>query len=391
MTFDPRDLLDFVPPSLRAECALALEEGRARAQGRELYSDHEPPRAPGEAIPRPRLDVPIHPEVPPQWWLDEVRAERRGQRASIDPSKRAGRRALERAMAMADGRVADLERAAYRDRQRAHQRTYRRRWRYLPTKGADDRDLGPSRPATAQQLTAARSAVSDEWGARAAVASFPVGVARRLTDWVESLGPSNAYGSPWSSRLVRRTVATAAAVLFASRPSWRPGYALVTTGFSRERLAAIIGAAPESGRRYSVSALASTEWGSLGILEALGIWHRQQLPGDAVPASDRGRAFAFNHYAVPAEMVGGSDQWGDPSRPNPTMPRELLERIAPWCVPGERLRERLAAARSAVLERELARLATEELPEPEPELALEDLVDDPKVAGVLRRWRPPDR
>lgn len=383
------DFAKLVPAELRAECARLFAEGQLEALRVEPLTDGTPPRRPDQARPAaPRLDVPIHPEVPPQWYLEELRAERRGDRRP-DPSSRHGRRQLERAMAMADGHALDLEKQQYRDKQRAHQRAYKRRFRWLPTRPSPNRTLGPSRPISAQQLIASRSAVADEWGCRAAVAALPVGIARRIIEWVEGLAPSVHYGSPWSSRLVRRTVATLCAVIYGSRPSWRPGAALVTTGYSRERITEVIGPTPESGRSYSISSLSSTEWGSLGILERLGIWTRQQLPGDAVPAMDRGDAYAFNHYVIPLEVVGRADQWGDPSRTSPSIPPELLERVAPWCVPGDRHRARIAAAREAALEAALQRMnEADDVPDPD----LEAVPADPSAPSTpADEAEPPDR
>jgi hypothetical protein len=211
-------------------------------------------------------------------------------------------------------------------------------------------------------------------------------VALKLAEWIGQLAPCDWYGSPWSSRLVRRVVSTLAAILFAGRPSWRPGYALVTTGMGRERLAAIMGPAPESGRRFSVSSLSHTEYGSLRILEELGILERTQVAGDAVPSCDRGHAFAFNHYLVRLELCPAGDQWGDPTRVNPSLRRELLEEIAPWCAAPGGEAERLATVRARAMS-----AALEHVSGPELHQELEELHQELEhVSGPELEPEPPD-
>lgn len=351
--------LELCPADVRDACAIALEEGRARAEGRELTGD-TPARSAEYARPRARAAIPVHPETPPRWYREELAALARGDRK---PTNRNERRALEAAINYANGTTEGVQREAYRARQRAHQRAHKRRFRYLRPRPAPD-GLGAPRPTTAQQFIGARAALADEWGTRATIASMPAPIAEKLTEWIGQLAPCDAYGSPWGSRLVRRTVSTAAAILFACRPSWREGYALVTTGQGRARLAAIMGPAPESGREFCVSSLSHTEYGSLRILEELGIFERVQLPGDAVPSSDRGHAFAFNHYLVPLAMCPAADEWtGDPSRVNPSIRRELLEEIAPWCAAPGGEAERLASVRARALSAALERVAGPELEE----------------------------
>lgn len=346
-----RELFDGMPPELRALCVNAWEEGRARALGVELVADDGPRRAPQQARPA-ASPIPIHPETPPRWFLEERRLAAQGRKP---PANRRERRALDVARSVADGRTAELERELYREKMRAHQRAHVKRWRYIPSRPALD-GHAPTRPMTAQQVIASRSALADEWGARAAVSAMPAPIAAALVGWIDSLPLSSRYGSPWSSRLVRRTVATLCAILYACRPSWREGYAVVTIGMGRERLAGIMGCAPESGREYSLSALSHVELGSLAILERLGVMARTQLPGDAVPGCDRGTTgFAFNHYLFPAYMVRSGDEWGDPSRPNPSLPRELREHVAPWLALGEKARARVELARAAALAQAIAR------------------------------------
>jgi hypothetical protein len=343
-----------VPADLRAECAGSFNRGREEARARGDM------RAPGERLPEHAIPaftpIPIHPETPPQWYRNERAALARGDRR---PANRNERRALEAAQRIADGRVEEVQRDAYRARMRAHQRAHAKRWRYVQTRPSADPRLEAPRPATAQQFIATKAAISDEWGCRATVAAMPAPIALALSEWIEGLGASHAYGSPWSSRLARRTVATLAAVLYASRPSWRDGYALVTTGMGRERIAAIIGDAPESGRPYAVSSLSHHEYGSIPILAALGCMERTQLPGDAVPGCDRGYSFAFNHYLIPHLMVSAGDQWGDPSRINPSLPPELAALIAPWTAAPEGELLRLAEVRACALTTALDRDAQE--------------------------------
>jgi hypothetical protein len=283
--------------------------------------------------------------------------------------------------------VEEVKRDAYRARQRVHQRAHQRRWRYLQTRPSTDPRLGAPRPATVQQFIATRAAISDEWGCRATVAAMPAPIARALCEWINGLGASHAYGSPWSSRLARRTVATLAAVLYASRPSWRDGYALATTGMGRARIAEIIGDAPESGRPYALSSLSHHEYGSIPILAELGIMERTQLPGDAVPACDRGFAFAFNHYLIPLAMVDAGDQWGDPSRINPSLAPELAAEIAPWVAASEGELLRLAEIRACALTHALDRDAQEH--DAQPEAAPEAAPVDPSRINVADPDTPP--
>jgi len=377
---DFRYLLDLVPADMRDACAIALEEGRARGQGRELTGE-TPARTPEVARPRVRVPIPVHPETPPRWYREELAALARGDRPA---SNRKERRALEVSKRIADGSVEEVQRDAYRARQRAHQRAHRRRHRYLRQPAAPD-GLAMGRAATAQQFIGARAALTDEWGARATTGAFPAPIAAKLAEWVREMPRSDAYASPWCSRFVRRTVSTLAAILFAARPSWRPGYALVTTGMGRERLAAIMGPAPESGRRFSVSSLSHVEYGSLAVLEELGILERTQLPGDAVPDCDRGHGFAFNHYLVRLEMCPAGDEWSEPSRLNPSIPRELLEEIAPWVAAPEGEAMRLASVRAQALTAALERVAGGELPELDAPPDLEDLEE--RLPAEL--WHPP--
>ena len=372
-------LLDCVPPDVRDACATALEAGRAIGERRELMGDQSE-RAPASALPRARAPIPVHPEVWPKWYREERERFRRGDRP---PANRHERRALEVAQRVADGAVDAAALEAYRARARMHQRKYRRRWKYLAPRAPSDSRLAMPRPATAQQFIAARSAIADEWGARSVAGAMPAPIAAKLAGWVRQLGPCDAYGSPWASRLVRRTVSTLAAIIFAARPSWRAGYALVTSGMGRARLTEIIGPAPESGRRYSVSSLSHVDYGSLAILEELGILERTQVPGDAVPGADRGFAYAFNHYLVPVGMCDALDEWGDPSRLNPSTPREVLEEIAPWCAAPAAELARLADVRAAALATALATV-NEAPPE---ELRLEEL-EELEASGELEELEP---
>lgn len=344
-------LLDYVPADVRAECARALEVGRARGEGRELIGATMA-RGAAQARPATRTPIPVHPEVAPQWYREEVERLARGDRKAAN---RQERRALAVAVQIANGATDEAKRAAYRQRQRAHQRTYHRKFHFLKQPAAPD-GLGLGRASTAEQFAAARSALADEWGCRAAVAAMPAGIARALLAWVRELGPSHLYGSPWSSRLVRRTVSTLCVILYVSRPAWRDGYALATTGFGRDRIAGIMGPAPESGRCYSVGSLSHCDFGSLAILERIGVLRRTQLPGDAVPACDRGNAYAFNHYLVPLGMVDASDQWGQPSRVNPSLPPELAVEIAPWMEATDAARVKLDQVRAVAMSRALRRL-----------------------------------
>jgi len=380
---DLRYLLEMVPPDMRDACALALEAGRARAERRELTGD-QATRNEHQARPAARLEaahIPVHPETPPAWYRQEMARAARGDRA---PASRRGKRQLQAAMRVADGSVEQASAEAYRERKRRHFQTHARRFRYLRPQPRDGYAM--PRAATAEQFIAARSAIMDEWGCRAAVVAMPAPIALRILAWVQSLPPCGLYGSPWASRLVRRTVATLCAILYAARPSWRDGYALVTTGMGRARLCEIIGLAPESGRSYSVHSLSHTEYGSLAILERIGVLERTQLPGYAVPACDRGGEYAFNHYLVPMGLVHALDGWGKVGVVNPTIPRDVAVEIAPWLAETEGQTRQLELVRAAALQRALEQLDQEHGAAD----GSVDLVDQVDAGAPLEGADPPD-
>lgn len=296
--------------------------------------------------------IPKHPETEPEWHRTERLANRKAKR-------RGG--AVERVGDVAE-KLAELDAIKRRDdahdRRLAKYRADKRelfarhspQWDRLKPRAPKRRDKSPLRPATRQQIIAARMAIASEEGCRAAIASLPVAHQRAFVAWADELASEyrgNAYASPYASRAMRKTVATLCAILYAARCSWREGITYVTTGLGREGIVGVIGAAPESGRPYSLSAMSHVDTGSLPILERLGILYRDQLPGDRVPECDRGcdSGRAFNHYMF---TVDRHDQWAaSATRPNPSAPRDLLVALCPWLALTDGDRVRIADARAA--------------------------------------------
>ena len=309
---------------LRAQIAAARRRSRVERLEREAFSAAERAR---HATPRRRDDrdaVSIHSEEEPKWH-EEHRARNRRER-----------RQGHRASRIADDETLPLEERMRRQRIADFHRRCKTHWDYHAPRAPADGAEAPLRSLTQQQTRFPRIALASERNCRMVAAGFPVEVQKRFHAMAAWLDGEHEYrdvgGSVWSGRMMRKCVATWAAIAYGCRTSHRDEFSYCTTGLARKGIVALIGRVPETGRNFSLSALSDVDTGALAMLEHFELLVRTQLPGHVVPASDRDptTGYAMNHYLFDHELIPGEDRWRESKGGiNPSAPLELLEMTCP--------------------------------------------------------------